>query len=295
MTSTFSFTIAASVLLAASAAAEETVLTIDGGPYPVAATLNLPETAGMDAPVVLLLHGFTGSRDELPVATTELGVFSYTAAALADAGIPSLRIDFSGSGDSTGIAWADTTFSTQIADAVAVIDHVRADDVLGQHPLVVLGWSQGGLVAAHAAAARPDIDGLVLWAAVADPMLTYGLLGGKDLIVDALGKAPDEIVSMTLPWGATTELKVAFFQEMPVTLPVAAVASYSGPLQVVVGSEDTVVTPQPQAGEVYLRYHDGPEELHILPMDHAFAAFTGTEKLDEMLGLLTGFIGSLDD
>lgn len=288
-----SFAIAAAFLLAVSAQAEEAPLTIEGGPYPLAATLNLPEDAAPDAPVVLLLHGFTGSRDELPVATTDKGVFSYSAAKLADAGIPSLRIDFSGSGESTGITWADTTFSSQIADALAAIDYIRADEQLGSHPLVVLGWSQGGLVAAHAAAARPDIDGLVLWAAVADPMLTYGGLGGPDLIAGALTKAPDEIVSMTLPWGATTELKAAFFQEMPTTSPVAAVASYTGPLQVVVGTEDTIVTPQPQAGEVFLRYHNGPEELHTLPMDHAFAAFTGPEKLDEMLGMLTGFIGSL--
>ena len=78
-------------LLAATPAlsqSEETV-TIDTALGPVIGTLETP--AGEPAPVVLLFHGFTGNRDELPVATTEEGVFARTARLLAEQGIASLR------------------------------------------------------------------------------------------------------------------------------------------------------------------------------------------------------------
>lgn len=84
----------------------------------IVGTLATPD--GPPAPVVLLLHTFTGMRDELPVAATGEGAFARTARALKKAGYASLRIDFLGSGDSDG-AWEDTTISGQIADALEAV------------------------------------------------------------------------------------------------------------------------------------------------------------------------------
>ncbi len=67
------------------------------------------------------------------------------------------------------------------------------------------------------------------------------------------------------------------------TNPVAAASRYPGPLMVIVGTRDETVTPQPAAGEIYLRYHDGPEDLVVLDTDHVFDVFTGPEVLDGMI------------
>ena len=81
-------------------------------------TLALPEA--LPAPVVLLLHGFTGTRDEMAIAGTGEGIFTRVARLLAAAGYASLRVDFIGSGDSVG-DFADTTFEGQVADGLAAL------------------------------------------------------------------------------------------------------------------------------------------------------------------------------
>ena len=114
------------------------------------------ETSDGAGPAVLLLHGFTGTRDELPVEGTEDFVYTRFARALAAAGMPSLRIDFRGSGESLEMPWEETTFSTQIEDAVAAVDWMARHPDLEGRQIAVIGWSQGGLVAAHLAAERPQ-------------------------------------------------------------------------------------------------------------------------------------------
>ena len=79
-------------LAATPVLADETLLTLDGG---VAATLSMPDGEG-PFPGVLMLHGFGSSRDEVG------GMYATEAAALAEAGIASLHIDFRGFGQSAG-------------------------------------------------------------------------------------------------------------------------------------------------------------------------------------------------
>ncbi|WP_460272912.1 alpha/beta fold hydrolase [Celeribacter sp. ULVN23_4] len=114
MTRIFPAFIASSLCLTAPAFATETLVTVPAEAGKVIGTYNDADGTP-DTPVVLFLHGFTGSRDELPVAGTEEGVFSRSARVLAEAGYPSLRIDFIGSGESTDKTWEETTFSGQIA------------------------------------------------------------------------------------------------------------------------------------------------------------------------------------
>ena len=73
----------------------------------VTGTLCLPQ--GGPAPVVLMVHGFTGSRDEMAVTGTGEGVFSRSARRMAQQGLASLRIDCRGSGTSEG-DFANTTY-----------------------------------------------------------------------------------------------------------------------------------------------------------------------------------------
>ncbi|MEM7445739.1 MAG: alpha/beta hydrolase, partial [Pseudomonadota bacterium] len=104
---------------------------------------------------------------------------------------------------------------------------------------------------------------------------------GPDAITEGLS-AGDEIVMAALPWGAATSLRGPFFEDLFNIDPVAEIAAYDGPLLVIVGSRDTVVFPQPASGNMFLRYHDGPEELLLLDTDHVWDAFTGPDMVDEM-------------
>ncbi|WEK50547.1 MAG: alpha/beta fold hydrolase [Candidatus Kaistia colombiensis] len=266
----------------------ESNVKIMGGDETIVGTLALPK--GVEKPpVVLLLHGFTGKRDELAIAGTEEGVYSRTARLLAERGIASLRIDFVGSGESSG-KWEDTTTFGQIVDAVAAFDWLKQQDNIDAAKIHVIGWSLGGLVASHLAAVRP-VDTATLWAPVANPAFSFGVVLGQQAVNKALAsKDPNELIEGTLPWGAKTSLKVSFFKSLFATDPVAAIAQYGGPLLVIVGTKDTVVTPQPAAGQLFLDYHNGEAGLMVLDTDHGFDAVAGPATLDEMVGATLSFI-----
>lgn len=272
----------------ASAAEKRVEIPVDGGP--IVATLETPDAGGPTA-AVLMLHGFTGTRDELAVEGAGEGVFERAARLFAEAGVASLRIDFRGSGESGG-EWRDTTFAGQIADAVAALDWMRAAPELDGVETVALGWSQGGLVAAHLAAERPDLAALVLWAPAQNPLWNFSGFLGVETTMKALTAAPQDEITFDLPWGGETTLRAAFWQEMARTDPVAAVARYPGPLLVIVGTRDDVVGPQPAAGAVFLRYHGGPQELVVLDTDHVFGVSAGPATLDDMIARTLAFLAA---
>ncbi len=276
-----------SVLLASSALAEmkeETVkFQVDG--QSVVGTLALPD--GGPAPVILLFHGFTGNRNELPVANTKEGVLQRTARLLAEKGVASLRIDFRGSGESTDITFADTTFEKQVADGIAAIAFVEGDARVDGQKLGVIGWSQGGLVASAVAGRTNKPDAVALWAAAATPTETFAGLLGADTLKAGMGTG-DTPLNIKLPWGAEIALKQGFFEGINSFNPGAEIAAYKGPLFVAHGTEDTIVLPA--AADVFLEKHDGTEVKWTAKMDHVFNAFTGPETLDKMVEATAAFV-----
>lgn len=272
------FTCLIVVTMADVASAAETRVSFDVDGQKVIGTLSTIDN-NAKAPVVVMFHGFGGTRDELAINGTKEGVFSRSARLFRESGYASLRIDFRGSGESDG-KWADTTFSRQIKDGIAAVDWLKASDKVDSSRISILGWSQGGLVGAHVAMARPEVKSVTLWAPVVTPLYTYGSLLGADSVAKGLARPPDTEITAKLPWGADTTLKASFYKEMPTTSTIAAIAHYHGPLQVIVGSKDTTVTPQPASGQALLDYHDGEERLDVFETDHVFSAFTGPEVID---------------
>lgn len=272
------------VMALAQPAEERVELKNDGQSF--IGTLATP--GGDPAPVVLLLHGFTGSRDELPIPNTEDGVFSRTARLLAESGYASLRIDFRGSGESTAdMTYEATTFEGQVADALAALEYLQSLNCVDGDDVYVIGWSQGGLVASAVAARSDGLDAVALWQAVGDPEATYGGLLGAETMVAGMAAAPDETITATLPWGAEVRLNGAFFDGIETFDPMAEVAAYSGPLFVTKGMLDTTVLPE--ASDAFIAAHQGPEELWTAEMDHVFNVFTATETIDQMVAATVAF------
>jgi uncharacterized protein len=251
----------------------------------VVGTLTLP--AGKPAPVVLLFHGFTGTRNELPVTNTKEGVFQRTARMLAEKGLASLRVDFRGSGESTDMMFADTTFESQIADGIAAVSFAEADPRVDGQKLSIIGWSQGGLVASAVAGRTNKPDVVVLWNAVATPKDTFGGILGADTMKAGMttGTTP---LNIKLPWGAEIALKQGFFDSVNSFDPASEIAAYKGPLLVAQGSEDTTVAPA--SADKFLDKHEGVEAKWTEKMDHVFNVFTGPETLDKMIGATAEFV-----
>lgn len=277
-----SITVTLLLALASTAGhAAETAVRIENGGRGLAGILNLPDNV-KNPPVVLMLHGFTGQKDEFPMAGGKTGLFAHAAARLAENGIASLRIDFNGSGESDGI-WEETTFSGQIKDAVLAFDYLQALPTVDVTTIGILGYSQGGLVGGHLSALRPEASAVVLWAPVTNPVATYSTIMGADTVKNAMSGSADAVTTAKLSWGGETKLKGTFFKELPQVTPVGAIGRYPGPLRVIVGSKETIVTPQPAAGQILLDYHDGPEDLVTVDSDHDWNAGTTTKTVDEVL------------
>ncbi|MGF1723933.1 alpha/beta hydrolase family protein [Photobacterium nomapromontoriensis] len=263
-----------SLTLSHSIYAAESDIRINVSGQTVIGTLNIPENS-VRPPVVLMLHGFMGNRDELQIKGTDEGIYSRAARIMAEQGIASLRIDFRGSGDSDG-KWEDTTFSRQIEDANAAIKWLKNSHQIDTARIGVLGWSQGGLIASHVAKFNPDINSVVLWAPVTHPYMTYSNLMGSDLVLEATNSDPEKKFSATTPWGNHTTLKGKFFKEVLTMNPIGAIASYKGPLLVIRGIQDDLVVNT----EAWTAYHDGTEKLVDLDTDHVWSAFSGPQLID---------------
>jgi dienelactone hydrolase len=281
--------IAAIALAAAgSAQAAEKVIDFQVDGKKIVGTLNVPDGA-TKPPAILLLHGFTGSRNELEIPAVKEGIFARAARMWAEKGVASLRIDFMGSGDSEG-DYADTTMEGQVKQALAALDLLAATPEIDKDKLALVGWSMGGAVAsAVAGRTEQELDAVALWAPGTNMGSAMTFILGPDTVKKGFA-AGDAAVEGTLPWGAKVLLKGPFFQSLYTFDPVAEIAEYEGPLLVAVGSKDDVVFPQPAAGQVLLDYHDGDEELIVWEMDHAFNAFVNAETVDKLITTTSDFV-----
>ena len=263
---------------------EETEFGIETPDGRISGTLTTPPDTPPEA-LALLLHGYTGSRNEIPVARGE-GMFTRTARAFAKRGIATLRIDFIGSGRSDG-EWADTRFSGQARDASRAARALRQRFSDLDLPLGVLGYSQGGLVALRAASLDNAFDRLALWNPVMDPMTTYGKIFGKETILEGARQHNDGIDEKVVDG---TKLKPGFFAEIVATDPIAASGEVAAPVFIVTGQRDPLVV---DGLSLATQIKAGREaETSILNLDagHDLGAIKEPALLDRVIACTAGFL-----
>lgn len=138
----------------------------------LACSLVRPVGATGPLPVALLLTGSGAQdRDEDAVGAggVKLGLLRAVAGALGVAGVASLRCDDRGVGGSTG-EFGAATLATFVADAQAAVAALRRERALDPRRVIVVGHSEGGVVAAAVAAADPRVAGVALLAAPGRPV-----------------------------------------------------------------------------------------------------------------------------
>lgn len=131
------------------------------GGHQLSAVLELPD--GEPAAYALFAHCFTCGKDTL--AAKRISV------ALAARGIAALRFDFTGLGSSEG-DFANSTFSSNVADLVRAADHLRN---ARKAPSILIGHSLGGAAILAAAGQIPEARAVVAIAAPSDPAHVAGL------------------------------------------------------------------------------------------------------------------------
>jgi uncharacterized OsmC-like protein/pimeloyl-ACP methyl ester carboxylesterase len=131
----------------------------------LAAALDTPEREPLA--YALFAHCFTCGKDVLAAKRI--------AVALAAKGIAVLRFDFTGLGSSEG-DFANSTFSSNVADLVRAADHLRETH---KAPAILIGHSLGGAAILAAAGQIPDARAVVTIAAPSDPSHITGLFADR--------------------------------------------------------------------------------------------------------------------
>ena len=139
----------------------------------------------------LFAHCFTCGKDVLAAKRI--------AVALAAKGIAVLRFDFTGLGSSEG-DFANSTFSSNVADLVRAADHLRETR---KAPAILIGHSLGGSAILAAAGQIPDAKAVVTIAAPSDPAHVTGLF--KDRIEDIRKQGKVEVSLAGRPFHISSE------------------------------------------------------------------------------------------
>ena len=145
----------------------------------LAGTLVRP--AGSSSAALLISGSGPIDRDS-NMKRMKIGVMAQVAARLEADGIASLRYDRRGVGESEG-NYRSTGFYDNVADAAAGVAALRAQD--GIEHILVIGHSEGALIAGELAAADPRIEGVVLLAGAAT--------NGEDILLWQMGNVGDSI------------------------------------------------------------------------------------------------------
>jgi uncharacterized OsmC-like protein/alpha-beta hydrolase superfamily lysophospholipase len=159
------------------------------GGHQLAAALDMPEREPVA--YALFAHCFTCGKDVLAARRI--------ASALSARDIAVLRFDFTGLGSSEG-DFANSTFSSNVADLVRAADHLRATR---QAPAILIGHSLGGAAILAAAGEIPEARAVVTIAAPSDPAHVTGLFADRVEDIRKTGKV--EVSLAGRPFHITSE------------------------------------------------------------------------------------------
>jgi putative redox protein len=189
----------------------------------LAARLDLPGTQSPRA-YVLFAHCFTCSKDTK--ATTLI------AEALADAGLATLRFDFTGLGGSEG-EFANTHFSSNVADLVAAADWLAGT---ARAPSLLVGHSFGGAAVLAAAAQIPSATAVATINAPSDPAHLGRMFAGQEEEIRTRGQAQVDLA------GRPFTIRREFLEDIATVKITQAVANLKRALLVMHGPADTTVS-----------------------------------------------------
>jgi putative redox protein len=217
----------------------------------LAGLLHAP--AGMDGPVVVVCHGFTGGKEGGGRALAmgeELGARGYNV----------LLFDFSGNGESEGL-FENITLSGQIDDLNCAVDWCTGK---GMGPVFTLGRSFGGSTVICHAAGDPRVAGVCTWAAPAKlkELFTEFAEGPVDEEGDLFALAGNEGIAY---------LRKAFFTDLDrYDVPQLAGNISPRPLLIIQGENDDVVPPG-DAGLIFRGAKEPKQLVYVPGADHQFS------------------------
>ncbi|MEM9171687.1 MAG: alpha/beta fold hydrolase [Pseudomonadota bacterium] len=242
-------------------------------------TLVVPAVSDAPMPLVVMMHGHGGTREEA-------GSFIRVASALAQGGVASVRMDFAGSGESTE-TFANNDLTSMAADVRAAIAWARTRASIDTSRLGAIGFSMGGRVAARLMDEGQVFKSTAMWA----PSLYNGartmvtMLGGEASYAAMKTQAQREgFAPFTTFWGQPQQLGARWFSDLERSRPMDAIAAYRGALLLVHGTADDVVPVAVSRVAAKAAVHSAQVQLvEIDGADHGFGLFAPEDRFSDQL------------
>jgi fermentation-respiration switch protein FrsA (DUF1100 family) len=198
--------------------------------------MHLPE-ARPPYPCAVFLHSYTGNR------IGEHRLLVKAARDLAEGGIACLRFDFRGSGESEG-DFADVTLETELSDARAAIKFLSDFKGIDPERIGLVGIGYGASVAACISADN-EVNSLALWSTSA--FVDFLVESGGEVAKDPYAWLPPSFKDAVKKRGKVDIggflRGKGFFESIKALDPIRDIARYGGPVLLIHGSEDQVISP----------------------------------------------------
>lgn len=233
----------------------------------LAAIYTAPQTNEGKCPIVILLHGNTGWKEEGHLATL--------AEDLAANGIASLRFDAPGSGESDGTWEKDYRVSNYLNVISEVLDYANKNLPVDSAKIGIWGHSMGGMVAVFAAAQNPKV-----FQAVCGCQLSSGPMAGNNKSWQSgNGKSIETEIFGTI------HLPTEYFTDRAQYKTEEAIKKLKIPLQLIAGTTDDLVSVE-QVKRLF-RTANEPKQYHEFPMTHFYKR--DADLLNEVNGVTVEF------
>ena len=266
----------------------------DNGDQHLGGTLAMPAPASGKVPVVLIIAG-SGPTDrdgDSPLGVRS-AVYRKLAWALAGRGIASVRYDKRGIGASPmpGTSMAALTFSDYVGDAVTAARAIAADPRFSR--VVLVGHSEGALLAELAANGGAPVAGVVMMAGMGRPfpvvlreqfarqLDSAGLAAYDRVLPQYLGDGPMPDVPASLRTLLNPSVRRFLRGECAVD-PAAEARHLKVPLLVLQGATDIQVS---VADAAALRAAQPSADVHVLPeTSHMFVHAASSDPVAQAPG-----------
>jgi pimeloyl-ACP methyl ester carboxylesterase len=161
-----------------------TDLIIEHDSVNIGGTLTRPKEQQTGRLVIMISGSGAQDRDESLLPITDFKPFATLADSLTGAGIATFRYDDRGVGESTG-NFAIATLDILADDVEAIIEEFTAGNNPNFNEIILLGHSQGGVVAGKVAAENTSVDKLILMASTGVPLKEVLRFQAKQLFRNA--------------------------------------------------------------------------------------------------------------
>lgn len=203
---------------------------INNNGYDVPGILSIPDMEG-PFPAILMLHGTGTQKNEVGDLYKKLAIL------LKQRGIASLRIDFSGCGDSKN---SDLSYSlsSALGDAHCALNFMKNHHDIDDERIGVIGFSQGALIAQMLVIEVPDLKALTAWA----PAVGNGIAPMSNFFRAYYEEAvKNQYAVMHYDWREPCRVNLKWFEELKQQTTLEQMASYSGRILAIAGTHDNVL------------------------------------------------------